>query len=392
MSHYAHNRQRLLAKLPNTLVVMAGYGRMQLTHDMSAPFVQEANFLYLTGIHDPNWAMVIDAASRRTYLVAPEKNEYLEQFHGLTDHEVLRQQAGADDVITVDDMKQMITQYSGTIYSLLPEDYDYFYINPAQSNMYHACKQEHNVEDIRLILARLRAVKQDYELDAIRAAVSVTTEAFGYVRERLEQYPHEAAIEGEFTRLFRTSYAHHAYQPIIASGSHACTLHYDHNDTVIEAGSFVLLDVGARVSDYCADITRTYAVGSLTERQKNVHLAVQLAQREIIALIHPGTTLAAYLQQADDIMRRTIIELGLVSNRDPDTAHHRYMPHAISHGLGLDVHDSLGAPNCFEPGMVLTVEPGIYIPDESIGVRIEDDILVTTTGFDSLSGLLSTNY
>lgn len=149
----------------------------------------------------------------------------------------------------------------------------------------------------------------------------------------------------------------------------------------------MLLDIGARVGGYAADITRTYAIGKPTKRQAQVHAAVAEAQAQIIALIEPLIGIEEYHRQVDVIMKRALMSLGLIAN-EQDDKYRTYFPHAISHGLGIDVHDALGRPNHLREGTVLTVEPGIYIPEEGIGVRIEDDILVTAKGKRNLSAKL----
>jgi Xaa-Pro aminopeptidase len=150
----------------------------------------------------------------------------------------------------------------------------------------------------------------------------------------------------------------------------------------------LLLDIGALVGGYAADITRTYAIGAPTKRMKDVHSAVKRAHEEIIHLLAPGVTIRSYHEAVDSIMKRELMELKLIDSLD-DSRYRKYFPHAVSHGLGIDVHDSLGNTDQLKQGMILTVEPGIYIPEEGIGVRIEDDILITKDGFENLSATLS---
>jgi Xaa-Pro aminopeptidase len=183
----------------------------------------------------------------------------------------------------------------------------------------------------------------------------------------------------------------HAYDPIVAYGANACTLHYTKNSDVLRGKNFLLMDVGASVDGYASDITRTYAYKEPTKRQAAVHQAVQEAQQQIIALLGPDVDVACYQTQVDEIMLEALRSLNLVGS-DPHKSLRRYMPHAVSHGLGLDVHDSLGGPAAFAPSMVLTVEPGIYIPEESIGVRIEDDIVITDSGRKNLSQKLPISW
>lgn len=185
--------------------------------------------------------------------------------------------------------------------------------------------------------------------------------------------------------------ATHAFEPIVASGKNACTLHYTSNNDRLRTDQLVLFDIGARLHGYPGDITRTYAVGEPTKRQSEVHMAVRQAEQQIIELVRPGLALTEYIAAVDSIMKNALLLLGLMKNLDDTTAYRRYFPHAVSHGLGVDVHDRLGGYTEFQPGMVLTVEPGIYIPEEGIGVRIEDNIVITEKGSHNISAALSTD-
>jgi Xaa-Pro aminopeptidase len=153
-----------------------------------------------------------------------------------------------------------------------------------------------------------------------------------------------------------------------------------------------MLDVGAKTSGYSADITRTYAYGKPTKRMQAVHDAVREAQQAIIESLKPGLSLEAYQQHVDTTVKEAMVRLNIMRSLDDEQGYHRHMPHAVSHGLGVDVHDALGRPRELQPGMVITVEPGIYLGDEGIGVRIEDDILITETGYRNLSAKLPTNF
>jgi Xaa-Pro aminopeptidase len=200
---------------------------------------------------------------------------------------------------------------------------------------------------------------------------------------------HEYMVEAEFSHYFRSRGATgHAYEPIVASGKNACTLHHIDNAAEVKNNALLLIDIGASVDGYPADITRTYAVGKPNDRQKAVYTAVETAHYQIIDLLKPGLKVKDYSDRVDEIMKKALDSLGLLKK---ESDYRRYFPHAVSHGLGIDVHDSLGGPEVFVAGMVLTVEPGIYIPEEGIGVRIEDDILITKTGHENLSAALPTS-
>jgi Xaa-Pro aminopeptidase len=266
-----------------------------------------------------------------------------------------------------------------------------FVLNPGQKQLQkHLKRIFKDVRDCRLELAKLRAIKQPVEIEVIKKAINLTVDAFEDVKKKLPNLEYEYEVDAEFSYYFRTHGAQgHAYDAIVASGNNACTLHYNDNNDPLAQNMLLLLDIGARVDGYVADISRTYSVGKPTARQIAVHAALESTQQQIIKLLKPGLSVQEYHEKVDDIMQSALKSLGL-KRATPDGSR-GYFPHAVSHGLGIDVHDSLGHPTEFLPGMILTVEPGIYIPEESIGVRIEDDILITATGHQNLSGALGTS-
>lgn len=397
---FTENRKRLATRASDGIVVLAGYTAMQRTNDAAFRYEQEASFWYLTGIEAPDWWLIMSGGGAKTMLVMPEVDDVHQVFDGSLSAKRATEISGIVDVITrarATELLRELAESHQVAYTLgadpHAEHYD-FSLNPAPLDMKQRLQEAFSeVKDCRVMLAEQRALKHPEELALMQQAIDVTIEAFEIVKERLPQLRYEYEIEAEFSYHFRRSGAQgHAYDPIVACGSNACTLHYVDNNSLLREAEFVVLDIGARVDGYAADITRTYAIGAPTERQRAVHRAVQLAQREIILLLGPGVSVKKYHQQVDVIMKHALVKLKLMQSMDDETAYRRYFPHSISHGLGIDVHDSLGGPDVFAPGMVLTVEPGIYIPEESMGVRIEDDILITTTGYQNLSGALSTDW
>jgi Xaa-Pro aminopeptidase len=392
------NRQKLLDVLDkNAVCVFTAYTGMQRSNDSAATFEQEANFWYLTGIEYADWQLVF--TKERSWLVAPEIDTLHQVFESSLPFERAKEVSGVDEVITQDDAAKLFIQLAGehqAVYSLgkdpRADHYD-FYVNPAQRHLSRQLKRDFGaVKECRRELTRLRAIKQPSEIQALRKAIDVTVRTFKSAKKALPGSSHEYEVEAEFTYLFRKSGATgHAYDPIVAGGKNACTLHYGQNSAALGQGSLLLIDIGARVDGYAADITRTYAVGAPTDRQVAVHAAVEAAHKKCIALLGPGVSVAQYHEAVDVIMQDALIELGLMQSRGDTKTYRTYFPHAISHGLGIDVHDGLGGPEKFVPGMVLTVEPGIYIPKEGIGVRIEDDILITPTGNENLSQALPTS-
>lgn len=391
---FVHNRAQLFEKGDADLYVFAGNVSVQRSNDAAYAFAQEANFWYLTGIDFAGWRIVIEKDT--TTLIAPDVDEAHRIFDGSLSDEQAKEISGADRVLGNDDGRAFLASLSekydavGSIGDDPHASHYDFTLNPGPVSLLSELSgMFKNVIDCRKTLARLRAIKQPEEIQQIRDAIALTITGFEKIKSSINEYAAEYEIEADFSYHFRKSgSAGHAYDPIIAAGKNACTLHYGKNQELLADGSLVLLDVGARSGGYAADITRTYAHGPVSDRQKQVHAAVEKAHIEIISLLKPGLKIQEYSDAVDEIMKRELKDLGLLQK---DSDYRKYFPHAISHGLGIDVHDSLGGPDVFQAGIVLTVEPGIYIPEEGIGVRIEDDILITETGNENLSVGLSTS-
>ncbi|HEV7952080.1 MAG TPA: aminopeptidase P N-terminal domain-containing protein, partial [Candidatus Saccharimonadales bacterium] len=354
---------------------------------------------WLTGIEYPDWQLIIDGTRNKSWLVYPQVSQSREIFDGSLSVEHARSISGVDAIVSQDEAQAILRDLSKkhtVVYALGDQPHAEhldFVLNPAIKIVReHVSRLFATVQDCRKELSQLRAIKQTEEITAMRSAIATTIDGFEIVKSKLANYHFEYEIEAEFNYHFRTHGADgHAYDPIVAGGANACTLHYIANRDKLKKRQMVLLDIGARRGGYAADITRTYAYGEPTKRQSAVHAAVQSAQREIINLIKPALSVEQYQKDVDRIMTESLLSLGLMKNVDDTENYYKYFPHAISHGLGVDVHDSLGSPKYLQPGMVLTVEPGIYIPEEGIGVRIEDDILVTASGSENLSRRLSTD-
>lgn len=392
-SFFENNRQTLLERTKADLIVIAGNVAMQRSNDMAYPFQQESNFWYLTGINEADWWIILEP--HKTTLVAPDIDETHRIFDGGMSTETAMSISGADEVLTNTAGEALLLKLDilETVYSLGDdphEDHYDFTLNPGQVEMYdHLQDVFVEVKDCRVIISRLRAIKQPEEITAIKKAIALTVDAFLAVRQSFTDYANEYEIEATFSHHFRSHGANgHAYDPIVAGGSNACTLHYIKNDSPLRDGDVILLDVGASVDGYAADISRTYAKGVISDRYTQVHLEVEKAHKKIISLLKPGLIVKEYMTQVDVIMKQALTNLGLLKD---EKDYRIYFPHSISHGLGIDVHDSLGNPDTFKSGMVLTVEPGIYILEEGIGVRIEDDILITEFGHENLSEMLPTS-
>lgn len=394
---YHNNRTNIIKQLNGGLLVLAAHSQMQRGNDAAFAFEQEANFWYLCGIEEPDWWLIVDGQASKSWLVAPEIDEVHRVFEGGLSYEDALKVSGVNAVIAHKDAESLLRTLAkkhSMVYSIgeHPHKNHYnFHENPMQKKLWQVLERIFNsVQDCRQDVAKLRAIKQPEEIIAMKKAIKLTTDAFEIAKGALPNLRYEYEVEAEFDYYFKKHGVDHAYDPIVAGGKNACTLHYAKNSMKLKKNSLLLIDIGARFNNYSADISRTFAIGTPTARQTAVHSAVEKAHRAIVGLLKPGLLISEYQEKVDEIMKQALLSLDLITDNTDEDMYRTYFPHAVSHGLGIDTHDSLGGPTAFREGMVLTVEPGIYIPKEGIGVRIEDDILITKQGHQNLSGHLST--
>ncbi|WP_439557754.1 M24B family metallopeptidase, partial [Dyadobacter sp.] len=246
----------------------------------------------------------------------------------------------------------------------------------------------HNLLRLAPLMHQLRATKHPIEVELLQRACTITRAGFERVLKFVKPGVHEFEIEAELVHEFiRNRSKGFSYQPIIASGANACVLHYIQNDQPCKDGDIILLDVAAEYANYGADLSRSIPVnGRFTKRQRDVYDAVLRVFKAAKGMLVSGNLWDEYHREVGKVMESELIGLGLLSKeaiekQDPDwPAYKKYFPHGTSHFLGLDIHDVGNKYRRFEPGMVLTCEPGIYIREESLGIRLENDILITETG------------
>jgi Xaa-Pro aminopeptidase len=244
------------------------------------------------------------------------------------------------------------------------------------------------VEEIFGDLAAMRAVKDETELQWMRRAQEDTRIAIEAMMKHAHAGINESELEGAFDfALMKRGVRQHAFPSIVAGGGRAAILHYVDNDRIVEDGEMVLIDLGSASGNYCADISRTFPVnGQFTQRQKAIYNTVLAAQELVMANVRPGMTLGQLNQMVIDYYDSRLDDLGL--RKDGRTVRDYYY-HSVSHQLGLDTHDiCTERERTLKPGMVITVEPGLYIEEEGIGVRIENDVLITETGCEDLSAAI----
>jgi Xaa-Pro aminopeptidase len=394
---FASNRARLRqAHNDKSPIVITAHVSLQKAADEAYTFHQDRSFWYLTGIDEPGATLVIDDDNKE-YIILPERDAVQDLFDGEFSDAELSKKSGIITVLSAKDgwkrlgvtLKQ--TNRAATL-SAGPAYIEVIglYTNPARALLARRLKKlAPNVEltDLRPTLMRMRMVKQAPEIKAIERAVEITMASIedATTKAKLASYKHEYELEAEFAYgIRRRGAAGHAFSPIVAGGKNACTIHYMENNAPLANNQLIVMDVGAEVDHYAADITRTVIKGEPTKRQIAVVNTVKEALELGINQLKPGAIFAECEKQVRVCVGEKLRELGLIKDATDQEAIRKYYPHA-PHYLGLDVHDVGDYQVPLEPGMVMTIEPGIYIPEEGIGVRIEDDILITKNGHKVLS-------
>jgi Xaa-Pro aminopeptidase len=396
---FVANRARLRQLFTGTApIILTAAGQVQRGGDTTYQFFQDASFWYYTGIEDPDVVLVCD--KDKEYLIVPIREATRVAFDGAIDEARLRRISGIDTIVDEREGWKRLGARLGRVkhaatLAAAPAYIESLgmYTNPARQRMITRLKSYNDqleLLDIGEHVARQRMIKQPIELEAMQKAIDITIGGLKTVFRpaKRTKYVYEYEIEADLTRAFRRGGAiGHAFAPIVASGARACTLHNERNDGELSADELLVCDVGAEYMHYAADITRTVSLGSPSRRQRAVYEAVLEVHAFAISLLKPGVLWKPYEQQVHDFMGEKLRELGLIKTIERDTVR-QYYPHATSHFLGLNAHDVGLYDLPLEPGMVLTVEPGIYIHEEAIGIRIEDDILITSEGTVNLTDAL----
>ena len=400
---FIQNRQRLVSQLkPKSMVVLTANDIMPTNADGTMGFRQNNDLFYLTGVDQEETVLVMfpDHPDERfrEVLFLRETSELIEIWEG---HKLTKEEAEQTSGIS----KKTIywTSQFETIFIQLVFEAEQVYLNTnehtrngsevesRESRFIRQFRERyplHRLERLAPIMHYLRAIKLPQEVELIGRAIGITDSMFRrlltFIKPGVWEYEIEAEMMHEFLRM-RSRGA--AYTPIIASGKNACVLHYIENSAQCQDGEVLLLDIGAEYANYNADMTRSVPVnGRFTERQRAVYDAVLRVVNEAKQLLRPGNLWDDYHREVGKIMESELIGLKLldrqaVERQDPDTPlYKKYFMHGTSHFLGLDVHDVGNKYRRFEPGMVFTVEPGIYIREEGLGIRLENNVIITESG------------
>ena len=403
---FIENRSRFTALMkPNSLAIFTSNDIYPTSADGHLPFKQHSDILFLSGADQEESILVLfpDAHkdNLKEVLFLKETNDLIAVWEGAryTKDEAF-DISGIKSVFWLSDFERVFNEMAVNAERIYLNGNEHLRAHVEtelrQDRMNKWIKEHyhgHEFERSQPILHRVRGTKTALELEVMREAATITTKGYKRILKFLKPGVWEYELEAEFMHEFLINRSlGFAYTPIIAAGSNANVLHYIENNDQCNDGDLVLFDVGAEYGNYTCDVTRCYPVnGKFTARQTKVYNAVLRVHEGAIALLRPGIMLDDYHKKVGELMTEELLKLGLitavdVANEDPAwPAYKKYFMHGTSHYLGLDVHDYGLWTIPVEEGMVFTVEPGIYIPEEGLGIRIEDDIVITKDGHENLT-------
>ncbi len=396
------NNRKLFAgsMVKGSMAIFHSNDEMPSNGDQHYSFSQQSDLFWLSGIDQEQSVLILfpdcPDPKYKEVLFLRQTSELIAVWEG---HKYTKSEAmetsGVRTVFWLDEYDNIMNSlmnWANSCYINLNEN-DRFsteveYRNLRKANELNAKYPAYTFHRAAPLFKKLRSVKSSIEVDLIREAVNITESAFKrvlqFIKPGVWEYEIEAEIIHEFLRNKATG---HAYHPIVASGKNACVLHYVDNNQECKSGDLLLMDFGAEYAHYAADLTRTIPVnGKFTDRQKAVYNAVLKVMQEAKQMLVPGTLVDEYHKEVGKVMEAELVQLGLLGAKDvriqdPEKPlYKKYFMHGTSHHLGLDVHDLADRHQPMQAGNVFTCEPGIYIAEEGIGIRIENDILVTEDG------------
>ncbi len=394
MNQYLSRREKLYKDMSdNTLLVVFAGEQIKRSADSHYMFEVSKNFYYLTGIDEPDAILCCVKQNQivKEYLFIRDIDPIMEKWNG--------KYISKEEAITISDIQTV--HYLSSFQSMLARLVTRNQINrvyvdnerirkddiaSASERFAYEVTQKWllPVENMYQKVAALRAIKDETEIDKIKKAIELTNQAFLHMLKKTKPQIHEYKLQAEFEYILKSNNAKPAFDMIVAASNRACVLHYVTNQEEIDDHSLILTDMGANLAHYNSDITRTFpSNGVFNKRQKELMEVVLEAMELVFAACKPGVTLLQLNQIVVKHYQKKLIELNII--KSPEEVSDYYY-HGVSHFLGLDVHDVGQMENTqLQPGHVITVEPGLYVAQENIGIRIEDDILITETGYENLS-------
>ncbi len=400
-SFFSNNRERIGRYLEDAegLILYSGFAPKS-SSDGVYPFKTNKNFFYLTGLKRENFILTIirqgDEVATKLFIESP--NEHAEKWYG---RKLRKEQAteisGIEDVVFVESFHPWLNNemYEGRLCKLYFDLEKISWDEPDGIAHVESKRMKERypfvaIDTIHPHISALRTIKTSEEVSQIEKAIQLTNDALNMVMTVLKPGIHEYQLASTFLHSVQMAGGDGlSFPTIAASGEDGVILHYEENEKEIENDTLLLFDCGAQWGEYCADITRTYpASGQFTDRQKQIYNIVLAAEEASIEAAKPGMTFESLNNVCKEVLAKGCMEIGLIEKPEELT---QYYYHGVSHFLGLDAHDLGSRKAVFEPGMMITVEPGLYIAEEGIGIRIEDDVIITEDGCKNLSaGIIKT--
>ena len=399
---YVKNRNNLIDRIENKSVVILDSGKpAHKTTDQFHQYIPNRNFYYLTGLNEPNVKLMILKDDKKTvaYLFIEETTEYMRQWVG----ESITKEA-ASEISGIENSKiHYLSKFEQFFRSMMTYGrglgvthpvnlyMDLYRIKPTEEPISHnqfefvlKSYKELNVKNANEHISYLRMFKTELEIEMLKKAIDITEVGLNKIMGNLKSRKNEFQLEADFLHEIRLEGSDgNSFDTIAASGKNATVLHYEENNCALEDGNLILFDLGALYGNYGSDISRTYPInGKFSERQKILYEIVLKVNKEAIEFIKPGITWKELNNYAKGMLAKECMKIGLIQDENEII---KYYYHSIGHFLGLDVHDVGHHDIELQEGMVLTIEPGLYISEEGIGIRVEDDILVTKKGSKNLS-------
>ncbi len=400
---FTENRNALIDKLKEkSLVLVFSSDEFPRNGDQTFSFRQNSDTYYLSGLDQEEIILAIcpnysDASLREVLFIKKVDKTQVIWYGKKLDLEKAKKISGVETVFWMDEYEKILPKL------MQESEHVYLWKNNAPKFRtdvpYKALRMEdklkadypkHQFEELAPLTTELRLIKKDDELQAMRKAIEITGKAYQRLLRKLKPGMMEYEVEANITyEYIRNGAQGHAYAPIVASGANACILHYEENDQECKDGDLLLLDFGAEYAYYAADCSRTIPInGKFTERQAACYQAVLDVYKAAQKLYVPGNSINTINAEVNKMMEAKMIELGLFTEEDVinqdkmNPLYTKYFMHGTAHFIGLDVHDVGSKDTVFEEGMVLTCEPGLYIEEEGIGIRIETDIIVGNNPID----------
>jgi len=403
---FVDNRRNFVKHLkPKSLAVFNSNDIYPTSADGTLPFKQATDIFHLSGVDQEESILVIfpDAhkEEHKEMLFLKETNDHIAVWEGA---KLNKDQAlgvsGIKNVFWLTEFERVFTEVMSHAENVYLNSNEHLRANveteTREARFVKWCKESfpiHTYQRAAPIMHQIRAIKSDLEVEVMQMAADITTKGYDRILKYIKPGVMEYELEAEFMHEWLMNRSRgFAYTPIIGSGYNACVLHYIENNDACKDGDLILFDVGCEYGNYACDVTRCFPVnGKFTERQKDVYSAVLRVKKASEKLLVPGNNLIDYHKAVGKLMEAELIGLKLITQEEVDSedpawpAYKKYFMHGTSHYIGLDVHDVGLWTGKIEAGMVFTCEPGIYIPEEKLGIRLEDDLVITTNGLINLT-------